>query len=465
MDYLLALIQVASFFISLTLAGYLLSRSHFHPLAITQSGMLAAYALMQADQFLAAQFPGQVGEVSRFLWFAYPLPAAFLLRMAIVLKPGRELDLGLDRAWWTLMLPVTVVFILAGWFGDELVDFANHAPGPLYWVFGLYNLIPSAAALWLFRRNYQAIHPQDRMRGVYYYLQIAGLGYLLAMLILLSGVVPPAWVFALILSDMIISGLAATAYEAVSEGQRIERDLSFTFIKTGFITLLVVMPWAVALMASEVQTLPLAIALFFSQGVMALGVPLYSEAERALQWAFFQPLPAEREALQTLLVNAARQDMNPSPLQAMTEDEVVRLTRRALSHMPNLPRLAASPLTEMQAVAGRLSPQASTLDKAQQLRLLLRECIETLRPRDGAPFGTSDEWRFYNALYYPYVEGISPYKAFGLHLSDPELKVIAQWFQHSVPPRTLHNWQNRGAEMIAQILLEREQQAKLSIAG
>jgi hypothetical protein len=143
---------------------------------------------------------------------------------------------------------------------------------------------------------------------------------------------------------------------------------------------------------------------------------------------------------------------------ALDYDEFIRLTRRALSYMPNLPRLAGSPLAAMQIVNQRLEDDANALERARELRQILAECIDSLRPEDRVA-GTSDEWRFFNALYYPYVAGISPYKRnlFTEELDDDTTAVV-RWFQTTVPPRTLYNWQNRGAEMIAGLLLEREQQ-------
>jgi hypothetical protein len=102
---------------------------------------------------------------------------------------------------------------------------------------------------------------------------------------------------------------------------------------------------------------------------------------------------------------------------------------------------------------------ANALQRASELRRLLAECIDALRPPDRGTFGTTDEWRFFNALYYPYVVGISPYKRSLIYETfDESTTAVIRWFQVSVPPRTLYNWQNRGAELIADILLEQERQ-------
>ena len=160
------------------------------------------------------------------------------------------------------------------------------------------------------------------------------------------------------------------------------------------------------------------------------------------------------------MLNEARRPEASPAIANLDRADFVRLTRRALSHMQNLPRLAASPLTDMQIVAKRLNHEANSIHRAHELRQVLAECIETLRPQSPEKFGTTDEWRFFNALYYPYVVGVSPYKNSEGEV-DGSTATMLKWFQVNVPPRTLYNWQNRGAEMIAELLLERENQAEV----
>lgn len=152
---------------------------------------------------------------------------------------------------------------------------------------------------------------------------------------------------------------------------------------------------------------------------------------------------------------------------ALDRDEFIRLTRRALSHLPDLPRLSASPLTTMQIVRQRAGEDANALQRANTLRSILVECIDALRPPDRGAFGTTEEWRFYNALYYPYVAGISPYRhnALGQGSAEVGARDVVRWFQAEVPQRTMYNWQNRAAERIAAILLEREIRSSLPVTA
>lgn len=461
MQTLLSILQISAYFISLTLAGYLLSRGRFHPISVAAAGVLISYALIQADLYLGHEFGGRVEWVSRLLWVAYPLPVVLWTRIAILLRPGDQL--ALDRAWWTLLMPIAMVLVFGGWVGNELMDFQTHDPGPLFWAYAIYNVGVTAVAAGLLHQNFKATTKQDRAYCPFNALRLAGLAYLGGMMCLLPGWFSTAFVFAFVVADVIMFGIAAIVYDAVSEGQAVRRDLSFTLLKVLLAFIIIVTPWGIALLTADTWTPALALALLGTLAVISLGIPLGGQIEQFLDRLLFRSDSKDaeaREALRTLMLNEVRRPEAAPAIASLDHADFVRLTRRALSHMQNLPRLAASPLTDMQIVAKRLTQEANSIHRAHELRQVLAECIETLRPQSPEKFGTTDEWRFFNALYYPYVVGVSPYKN---HPSgedvDSSTANMLKWFQVNVPPRTLYNWQNRGAELIAELLLERENQA------
>ncbi len=143
----------------------------------------------------------------------------------------------------------------------------------------------------------------------------------------------------------------------------------------------------------------------------------------------------------------------------MDDATFIRHTRRALSHLSNMPRLAANPLTQHPLVTQQLGlngAEAGPLARANALKAVLTESILRLKPADKGEFGTSDEWRHYNALYFPYVLGLRPYSR---RAEQDDLPAAAQealhWFRSQIPERTLYNWQHAAATLIAQDLRQR----------
>jgi hypothetical protein len=85
------------------------------------------------------------------------------------------------------------------------------------------------------------------------------------------------------------------------------------------------------------------------------------------------------------------------------------------------------------------------------LKSLLIQSVQKLKPQSESKFGTTDEWRYYNALFFPYVLGLKPYTRRADYDSlEESSRAALEWFQTSVPERTLHNWQNTAAKLIAE---------------
>jgi hypothetical protein len=174
-------------------------------------------------------------------------------------------------------------------------------------------------------------------------------------------------------------------------------------------------------------------------------------------------LPRVREARSELRATAsalprANPELDPSKLD---EEDFTRITRRALSSFGDLPRLSASPLVNLPLIERRLAARNAPddpLERAAELKALLAESIARLKPRTDAAFGTSDEWRYYNALHFPYVVGLKPYSARNkTKPAEPATREALEWFRARVPERTLYNWQNAAARLVASDLLARNE--------
>lgn len=256
-------------------------------------------------------------------------------------------------------------------------------------------------------------------------------------------------------------GLGVAALDAADEGEALLPHLLRSFDYAFFTALLFGGQVALVMVWSSRVTFPMLLLLLTT---MTAAVAIQTFPDPFQGWldrvAFFNaPQVRHTRAELRAVANAASRLDNALDLEAMAQDDFVRLTRRALSHMGNLPKLAASPLTRLALVEERLRKrdvQPNTLARSAELKALLSESIARLKPRNKGAFGVSDEWRHYNALYYPYVVGLKPYSRRTTHTGLNETTRNAlHWFRTQVPERTLYNWQNAAAELVAQDLRER----------
>jgi hypothetical protein len=272
---------------------------------------------------------------------------------------------------------------------------------------------------------------------------------------------PQAWftndvILLLIGMDLVALGYAMARLEAWQEGAALLPDM----LRSGLITLVGMFIFGgqiVLVMAIEGVSAGLQVLLIGTiSGVIVIEMfaPLW---QSGLDTLFFTPtIQTERAQLQAVASALTRTDTGLD-MMLLDEREFTRLTRRALAHLGDLEHLAASPLIHLPLIATRLqhaNQPDSTLTRATLLKQLLTESIEHLKPPHGTS-GTSDEWRYYNALYFPYVLGLKPYsRRYDYADLDAAAQTALDWLQTNVPERTLYNWQNKAAELIAQELRE-----------
>jgi hypothetical protein len=442
---------------------YLLARDPHKPLLRRAGAGLLAYALALAVEGmrLSAELPislalGRVGAfligVPTICW------SGALLAMLPEASPQRE---RLNRIWRLGLLPVGLALLAA-------VALADEAPAPLVLaLFGALALamLVSLALLLQSRRLMPAGRPTRQIVGV---IAAATLFFGLSVALLLLPLLPVSsfWLLLGIGFDLLLLELAVAWFDAFDEGQALGPDLARSLIGAALAALLFGGQVGLALLIQGAGQLAL-VALLFGSVAAAIAVQvLASPFQSLLDRLAFPATPGLRAARASLRETAEalpRIDVGHAP-EALEEAEFTRLTRRALSHYGDLPRLASSPLTQMALIDGRLRARGAPdqpLERAAELRALLAEAVDRLRPRDGAAFGTSDAWRHYNALYFPYIVGLRPYsrRANGAP-DDPAARQAHEWLAADVPERTLHNWQNAAARLVAddlraQILAER----------
>ncbi|KAA3659456.1 MAG: hypothetical protein DWQ04_22280 [Chloroflexi bacterium] len=308
-----------------------------------------------------------------------------------------------------------------------------------------------------------------RNRAVMHLLIVGTIFFAVGIALLQLGISTPVRlvVWQLLAVNLLVLGTAVSAIDATEKGEALWPHYLRSFDYSFFTALLFGGQIALVMRFATGINFAMLILLFATIGT-AIIVQTFSS--RFTTWAdeiAFFAFPSRRQERALLRASAdavARVDEGVD-LIGLASDEFARLTRKALSEMGNLPKLAASPLTQLPLVSAHLHEQgiqADTLARATTLKQLLAESIGRLKPDGERPFGTTDAWRHYNALYFPYVKGIRPYRRHidTEHLDTPSRDAL-NWFRTEVPLRTLYNWQTAAARLIARDLRERS----LSVNG
>ena len=403
---------VVTFAVAWWLGLYLLARDPAKPALRRAGAGLLSYALALA-----------VGEVDPGGGVLY----AVLLSLPAVLWTGTLLALqrtpGRADMWWRRVALPVAVLAAAG---------AGYAGGVALVLLTVVVLVPLGWTVVLLVRRPGAGLMAALMLGLAAGLLLVGLG------------VPPRplWLAGIGL-DLAALGVCVALLDSLEEGETLRRDMLGSLLVAGVTAAL----FGGIVLAAGAAGIPLLLhgVVAAAIAVQVLARPIQSAADRlALPPALRRSRGELREAAAAL----PRRD-DTIALAELPEAEFVRLTRRALSHYGDLGKLVASPLTALPAIDERLGGPGAPLDRAAELKALLLESITRLKPRDGE-FGTSEEWRLYNALYFYYVAGIRPYSVrTKLTEPDPVARRALAWFADHVPERTLHNWQAAAARVVA----------------
>jgi hypothetical protein len=265
-------------------------------------------------------------------------------------------------------------------------------------------------------------------------------------------------------AGLVLLGLAAAVADAAAKGERLLPDILRSFDYSFFVALFLGGQVAVVMLLATGVTAPL-LALLLAIVATSITTQVFlGRVQDALDGVAFARLPWLRTARSELreVANVLPRANPDVDVIGLDDEEFARLTRAALSSYGDLPKLAASPLNYLPAVDVRLVRRGAkddALERAIELKAVLTESILRLKPRGKGDFGTSDEWRYYNALYFPYVAGLKPFSrrtnGTAVAHNDPAARDALEWFRTYVPERTLYNWQTAAARLVAQDLRQR----------
>lgn len=458
--------DILIFGLALWLGLYLVNRD-FSSTRLRFAGLgLVAYALGWGCTILSDYAPtaALTLNITRWGWSLFFLPAIFWTGAIIHLLPeDAPLQARLVALWRYALLPLVVVGYLLSISTNLLFDATTSALrlGPGYFLLSIAVLLSLLIALLLAWRTLRSTHPKKAY------------GVLLAVLLffaLSTGLLLfiPIWLprpFALLLIsfDLLLLGFTIAILDAFDQGEALLPDMFRSFDFSCGTVLLFGGQVVLVMLLGTGLTFPMLVLLL---AVVATSIAIQTFSKlvgRQVDKVAFAMLPQARRADLQNARSELREVADALPrakpdivAETLDEGEFTRLTRRALSHFGDLARLSSSPLTHLPLVEARLTKrgaQDDALERAAELKALLMESITRLKPRNQGDFGTSDEWRYYNALYFPYVAGLKPYSSRAQHTQlDPVAQKALEWFRSTVPERTLHNWQTAATKLVAQDL-------------
>jgi hypothetical protein len=447
----MAALSAVVFTLSGWLGLYLLARDPRKPVLALAAIGLCGFALVVALDAVRTASPAHAQVLSRLEIYLVAVPG--VAWFAVLVELSRPAETARARTGELLLVGAVGALTVVG------ATMAGGVEGPLragHWLmFAVISTSTLGAMVAALRRPNQPVP----VAGV---VVVATLFFALgnAILIIPLGLVSSWLALASTGFDVLLLGVAVALWDAFDEGQALRADMLRSFAGCTAVAVLLGGQVLIGLALTRDQpgtrvalTILLFTTLAIAITVQVLADPLAAVLDRLAFWKS-PTLRADRAALRhTGAALPLRSDDPLRDLQDVDDETFVRLTRRALGHYGDLTKLVASPLTALPVIDERLAARgapADPLERANELKAVLADGISRLKPRDSGDFGTTEEWRHYNALYFPYVVGVRAYAqnatASGL---DPTARQAWQWFVTEVPQRSLHNWQNAAARLIA----------------
>lgn len=262
----------------------------------------------------------------------------------------------------------------------------------------------------------------------------------------------PALVLAAMSVDMLVLGYLVAVADAVDAGERLLPDLRRAAV-SAVVGALLVGGLATLTMLAAPDDRAVTVLQFLMVAAVMTYAGLAGPARRWLDRLAFlndDRLRLDRAAL-LLLAEALPRRRERHHLIAMSAEEFRRLTARALDNYGDRGRLLRSPLMDLPTVDRRLTGQGAEkpLARVNELRAVLQENVARLKP--PGVFGTTEEWRYYNVLYYCCVLGLRPYERRRLRTDglDRDARRALDWFQRYVPRRHMQHWQREASRIVA----------------
>lgn len=445
------ILQTVIFCYVFWLGLYLLVRNVGTRLVVFTAAGTLTYALMLALD-LIYQSGAALELLARISW---PLPLLLSIFWVLAILALLPNDTAFSK-YYPILLGIYGIFYLIAAGTPLIFNYAVLPPAPTvaYPVYVGFVVLPLIVSVFVLIK----LHPRRSRTALILATLLALLGA--ASLLLVWNIVPRTVLLLSLATDLAIFGGAIAVLDAHGQGEVLLPHF-LRSMNAALLTALIFGGQIGLVMLLNTGITPAMLLLLLTTCTAAIGLQVFADPlQQLLDSLTFLNAPRLRQSraeLRDVASNLPRLSETQDS-QNLDEEEFVRLTRRALSNFGSLPRLATNPLTMLPQIERRIADRnapLNALERAAELKRVLAENIECLKPRAGSSFGTSDEWRYYNALYFPYVCGLKPYSRKDRNDSLPShMEEALTWFQTQVPERTLHNWQNAAARLIAHNLRE-----------
>ncbi|OBB92871.1 hypothetical protein [Mycobacterium sp. 852002-40037_SCH5390672] len=444
----MAALSAVVFTLSAWLGLYLAARDPRKPVLALAAIGLCGFALVVGLDAVRTASPAYAQPLSRVEIYLAAVPG--VAWFAVLVELSRPSDGWRGRTRELLLVAGVAALTL---FGATLAGSVDGPLRPGHWLMFAVISVSTLGAMAV------ALRRPRRPRPAVGLAITATLFFALgnAILIIPLGLVPSWVALASTSCDVLGLGVAVALWDAFDEGHALRADMLRSFAGSVAVAVLFGGQALIGLAVTRddpAARTALTVLLFTSLAIAITVQVLADPLAGVLDRLAFSKSPALRADRATLRHTGAALPLRQEhPLAGIDDVTFARLTRRALGHYGDLSKLVASPLTALPVIDERLAARGAPdqpLERATELKALLAEGISRLKPRDGGDFGTTEEWRYYNSLYFPYVVGVRAYAqnatATGL---DPTARQAWHWFVTEVPQRSLHNWQNAAARLIA----------------
>lgn len=417
-------------------------------IAYAEAIALAAFATVTASPLLSL--------LQRMLVF---FPAICWTGTLIWLLPeDLKVKKQLYRFWLYSVLPMSVGLVVMTLLSPVFTQGTPFGLG--VFLLAAISLIPLLITFVIALKHYRLIRPNQSLAFVF----IATLFFALAVGALLL----PLNVFSRSITmfgigfDLVILGLSIAYFDAFDLGESLVPDIARSFIANSLINSAFAGQIAFVMVILGIQ-LPLLVLLFSSITLLSMFQAFSNPLQRLLDSLLFSQQPKLKQERADLRAasRAAIRSKTRSNLSELNKEDFAHLTRKALSNFSDLSKLGSSPLAKLPIILKRLDAKGlndDTLSRAQELKQVLLESVLKLKPYTDLEFATTDEWRHYNVLFFPYIMGVKPFsqRADHSHL-DTSAKEAVEYFRTYVPERTFYNWQKMAASAVATDLQEQLQ--------